>query len=1088
MATNFHFYTEIDLFSQVGVPQYGPSSSNPTTNYLVTSQFTTNGGSGPARAFAVCDGTIFVQPVAGSSTLVNLILRPHVSDLENGFTPVSYFIYRGLLLQNFATGANYDIIPLSDPNSTDLTNNIWNDYNSQKSLDSSITSTEPSNSSMGFNQIGQPDTTLLDSIFYGANLAFQLAHVSMGDFIGNFSGTTVQPAGFEIVLKDKLYLPTLGIVRAANNVVIAPTPSGTMPGNLPIQEMRDREVILNYIDPAAYLTILYQAGITVKLSNGNSNDYFGVNDIYNNVVSNFQTKNTLYIDIRNENGYSLNYYKDNMGQTSDSDYGDQFQYSFGDAGSNPPQSTVYYENFWPIFPIIPPSNNTTGYNTLNITFRNLYNPSPLIYVDYCQLLDNSGNLYLPVNTSKFLDENLVNPTPISWSNIYNFYVPNISLLSGNTQPAWYVKLYDVRKTNPTSVSLPNTVVPRTNYMDNAFGPIVQLPNDFGTGITQWVANTGKRYIDNSVQSGIVGFFETGIGFSTNDVLFYTNLIDQYNPEKNQYNVGSFVQPLYTGSGSSSEPTFIESLQNGQLVNIDAAIINKEPYSISSQPYFIHNIDSDNPLAPSASNYNSFALTLSEYTNVLSSITNLDSNFHEPLLQFNSYNPLLDENGNKLQEVDLNVAGFDSTGIFSKIPISVNIKTLNAVRFNSDSLGTAANLPANTEDLPIPMTLLLIGVQSVEHAYTVPLIFGGVIPDATPDKVVTRIRVHYYGSPGSGLQAIAFNKAVPYAPYLEQIPYQGNSCTSILIPPSAGFFINLPLSCRIRRLYNNYPFQSKNYEEIDSLNFKNMTSKSHLVKDPGANIVDYGHAFYGLCALLHPGPPSNINPDPPFDGKPDPIYISNLNILHSVDFTSYIGDLAQVLGEAIIDQVNNGGSESNPVGNGRLDYMYSVFLGDPDLYGDIDIFGLKKAWTYVSSVQSNFKFSDVLAHYYSSTVPVEPGPPHTVNHYSKRFTLFCQSNGFLNSNNKFILDKSDPTNFDNAAYQKIIQRISTFAVFYYNAKQYKETRGKDIGKALTANFSTFLVNTSTWFKGFDNGNLNRVLDTFATRVQLELNLE
>ncbi len=525
MAAKFHFFTQADIIdTQPDDKAYGPVKNSESTEYRLTSMFTV---SVKAEAYAVCDGTVFVQEIP-STDYVNLILKPTVSDLENGFTPVEYFIYRGLKKENFVTNAG-TIVPQNDANSTGLTNGIWADAAIFQTLDPSFVSTEKA---FGWDKNSLPGTTLLTEIFYENNNDIQLTHVYQGTLLGYFGSGLSILNGFEIVLKDRLYLPDLNMVRAEENKIVVSAPGGTdIPGNEPIATMREREKILNFVDPAAYFMLFYEGGIHVRNKNLPSVNCFGYSDIYNTVVSNFHTSNTLYIDIRNENGYSLNYYKDNEGLINGTDYGKHINYSFDGNNFSPIE---YYTNYWPIFSITPLANTANNYTIIHLKFQNQYNPTPLVYLDFAQQFRfniGNGELYFPTGSWKFLDETVSVPAPLVWSNGVHLGCPNINSLSGNTQPAWIIKIMNIRPTIAVGIPLPPSVVLKTHYADNLFGPIQPLPNYLGNGQSQWVTGTGKKYINAFRELGIAGIFETGLGVSSDDVLFYGIMKDFYYPNQ-----------------------------------------------------------------------------------------------------------------------------------------------------------------------------------------------------------------------------------------------------------------------------------------------------------------------------------------------------------------------------------------------------------------------------------------------------------------------------------------------------------------------------------------------------------------------------
>lgn len=1048
------FFTSPDLLiSQTSDLAYGAVTGSEQSKYRLTSKFRTTS---PAKAYAATSGTIFIQPVTGNDDLINLALKPSVGDFENGFTEVEYFIYRGLKKENFVTGANDIIIPYHDTFSTDLTNGIWEDFEELKSRDTTILATAPSNSSLGFDKI---TNDLLSSVFYNDDNLYQMAGVTAGMYIGVFEGSIQNPGGFEILLKDHLYFPTIDLLRASENIISVMLPgAGDIPGNEGLSTMREREKILNYIDPSAYFMLFSEGTINAKLSDGTTTKYSNLADIYNNIVSNFYTKNILYIDIRNENNYSLNYYKDNEGTTSDTDYGKHLQLSFDEGISY--TATNYYTNFWPILSITPPINHSTSNNKVYIKFRNNYNPSPLIYLDFGQRLkieNNTEKLYFPQNSRKFIDEPFTVPLPVSWSNKFKLYSPNITSLSTKTQPSWFIKLHNIRKVKPSLVGLPASAISRDTFIDNVFGPVIDsdLIELFGTGKTQWVAFSGKRYIDAyRSEIGVAGMFDILIAISVDSILFYASMSDYYIPqesEETQLIVKEYFVPHLIGIGSSKDTNLIRGIEKG-AGNLQFEF-KKEERTVGLTTRKIHAVT-----FPDDSEKHNYIATLllsrAEYDFLVNSSSALNSEYHEVLIQFSPFTTFLDDNSNPFQQATLHLVGYDNSGTKTVIPTNMVIQSIQDLKFNSITAVENLQLP-DIEVTPFSRDELIQQVQRVEAVYRIKINANGSPLDNTPDKTVTRIRVHYYGHPGKEELGIAFNKGVPFAPYLEPISTNSN-CTSDAIPPAFEFATSA-FGCRVRKLYE----KSQQFgEELGfDLSFTLIKTKPLLFHNN--LIIDYGHAFYGLCALLHPGTGNN-------QGKPHPIYQNGFAINNSIDFTSFVGDLASAISEAYnIHYIENG---DHNVPFSLLDSYYSTWASNADILGDIDIFGLKYTWDYFISQGTAFNFSDVLAYYYSDSVPAPVN--HLILHSSKRFSLFALYHNFIDNQGNWVL------NTNSNEYADFRSRIRKFCKFYHS--KFQPSPKYKTGACLYLDFST--LNTSSYFNSFQDYHIEYVLDKFLSYFQ------
>lgn len=91
LVSNSHFYIESsggNSFNQLESQKFGAISES---QFRTTSQISFIG---LKKVFAICQGQIFIVPQEGSTTKVNLILRPYRQPIRE--LPIKYFIYRGL--------------------------------------------------------------------------------------------------------------------------------------------------------------------------------------------------------------------------------------------------------------------------------------------------------------------------------------------------------------------------------------------------------------------------------------------------------------------------------------------------------------------------------------------------------------------------------------------------------------------------------------------------------------------------------------------------------------------------------------------------------------------------------------------------------------------------------------------------------------------------------------------------------------------------------------------------------------------------------------------------------------------------------
>ena len=274
-------------------------------------------------------------------------------------------------------------------------------------------------------------------------------------------------------------------------------------------------------------------------------------------------------------------------------------------------------------------------------------------------------------------------------------------------------------------------------------------------------------------------------------------------------------------------------------------------------------------------------------------------------------------------------------------------------------------------------------------------------------------------------------------------------------------LNSVTSQRIRMLYKTFDDKNNNQRfELKKETYDRITASQSLKL--GNNIIDIGHAFYGLDCLLH-----TSNSEHPA-GKPAKPFRNSLptegfDIQHSIDFTSFIGDLASVIGSAYL--------EKDTITTTTLDYYYdNRFFSSKDQLGDIDIIGLKKAWDKVSSINPNFKFSDVIDFYYGAITnnhhPIIP------EHHSKRFTHFAKYYGLIDNAGMWYGNITPEMQNIKAEWQI---RVRKFAVFYYASKPIKSISLMEIILTLINNGDT--INISNYYDGFLDIHIEYIVNKF-----------
>ena len=317
---------------------------NPETFYRTTSFVRARDGvdDSEKKVFAICKGSILIQPTTDNSDTVNLILKPN----ETYFPlKIKYFIYRGVrkadLISVDLISNNNILTPenVSDTTQPDFLKELWKSFKSF----SVITPNTPEPEVFPASLIGYIDdvplTGLLDEIFYQYDCGnWELPMCSAGMHLGYFTDRI----GLDIILDDgdyqlehqeELFKFDLAYARKSEHIFDTSTISNPTD---PVKIARYREYILRFLDAAAFWGSHINCG-TIILHSGEK--LKNTSDIYNNILNKYQTKDMVYIHITEERGRSYSYC-DNLNDKKRSVSCDLSTYS---------TTFKYYETYdWPI--------------------------------------------------------------------------------------------------------------------------------------------------------------------------------------------------------------------------------------------------------------------------------------------------------------------------------------------------------------------------------------------------------------------------------------------------------------------------------------------------------------------------------------------------------------------------------------------------------------------------------------------------------------------------------------------------------------------------------------------------------------------
>jgi len=476
-APQSHFFTAPSSIVQVESQAFGPIS---TDQYRLTSKFTASGG----KAFAICKGIALIQPQSNNTDCVNLILRPYTQPIAG--LNIKYFIYRGLNKSNFIDGEK---VLAAGVGTSDFINQI------NASFLAFHTATDAENpvpdflsKYIGYDPANQPDSLKLADFFFKtseyvnsngeltetAGTAFELPIVSLGSSLGNFiSGE----CGIDIVLNygdyelsgtNSEFVFDLAYGRAKEAII-------DLTGITDNYQLKlKRENIVQFLDAAAYFGFhCIDGGAVVVDSNGTKVNKKGV-DIYNEVISNFYTKNQLYLYIQSDRTRSYNFYE-NYNITA----GGTNSLKIGVSSTTLVESA--YNTFdWPLIVNKVPQTHDDINNSLFLQLVTDNNVNAMLYGQVAQI-DNAqhnnfidaDNLKLPVDAGSVAASltkviSISNPAVDLAGSKLNIASFNIILYQGKTYN--YVS---GQTTDSDGVSTDTLVQP--NFFDDVFNLIDATP-------------------------------------------------------------------------------------------------------------------------------------------------------------------------------------------------------------------------------------------------------------------------------------------------------------------------------------------------------------------------------------------------------------------------------------------------------------------------------------------------------------------------------------------------------------------------------------------------------------------------------------
>lgn len=622
-----HFFTDFDLLnSQTSSDAFG-AVNNSSSNYRVLNIFTSSTNS---NAYAICDGYGFIQENLDNNSTVNFIFKPDKQLFDN-FPEISYFIYRGILKNSFLAG-NGEILSDNPTLNNDLLNRMWEVKNirnlEKQEQDPNYQPNGLMRSDLGLNEIGEPSldgTYPIDQTFFFNN--FQ--KIREGNTIGKFDSD-----GFaiEIVLNTD-YKLKYDDVRYSDHVINV---NSSFPNLESLSIKLEREKILNYLDiTTVFGGAFNKIKTTLKNSDGSITTVSG--EQYSQILSKFANKNIIYLDIRNEYNFSLNFF-------------DNYSTSNNIAYINIPASIPYHDgNGWPIVKLDGlTSDSNNGKQKIEISFPIGDNLNPICFLNKSILFDE-----FPNGIEKFIIPN--NPVEIGSPKFGN-----------NELLPYYNNLNLCRRYNINTLpQIPSNLTRyyKDNFLDNIF--IInsyEFENQIG-----WVIYNSSSVSYYNGWSSLDGFdflYKNGIARDNIGITFYAFVINPIEINGVKSSTSTFYD-LNLTSGKKRNKSFYHVLQD-QLEYLNLTEYPIATGSNNFKSYLVHsNTDniSNNVQSYSADNLMCCSITEGEL-NSLSTVINSFNDDGALYIVLLDYNLNEDNSGFPYFEFTVGLQGIRDSGQIS----------------------------------------------------------------------------------------------------------------------------------------------------------------------------------------------------------------------------------------------------------------------------------------------------------------------------------------------------------------------------------------------------------------------------------------
>ena len=228
--------------------------------------------------------------------------------------------------------------------------------------------------------------------------------VKEGEWFGNFTAQGSFKIGMDIVLESNSASVDFADVRLGSKTHSVQSLSG-------IELRAERDKVLNYMDPAAFFGMHYEQSVDMSTYSGATKSTVPRTgqSIYTDLVSPFATKNRVYVDVRNERGYSYNFYGNYVSGVDNLKLGNS---------STTPAAQPYSQNSWPLLFIDSGLTTASTKNNVKLNLRVDDNLKPLVHFANPAVVDNGDA------SGVLRDDVVLNGTSTTWTNDLDFYFPN----------------------------------------------------------------------------------------------------------------------------------------------------------------------------------------------------------------------------------------------------------------------------------------------------------------------------------------------------------------------------------------------------------------------------------------------------------------------------------------------------------------------------------------------------------------------------------------------------------------------------------------------------------------------------------------